>query len=98
QGITVDKYLINQKRQPFQDETLAALGVTPDRLIECGSDTHICAANLVITPAVAYTGHVQKWVCDFLREQFAGWRAAASGGKGERLYISRSRARYRHVR
>jgi capsular polysaccharide biosynthesis protein len=98
EGIAVDKYLINQKRQPFQDETLAALGVTPDRLIECKSDTHICASNLVITPPVAYSGHVQKWVCDFLRERFAGWRAAASGGKGERLYISRSGARYRHVR
>ncbi|MDA5110860.1 hypothetical protein O3V59_21200 [Brevibacillus thermoruber] len=69
-NVKVDKYVFTPMRRPFQEETLSVLGIPKEKQIICEQDTHIEARKLFVTPLVADTGIVPKWVCDFLRDEF----------------------------
>jgi glycosyl transferase family 61 len=87
-GISIAKYVMNERRFPFQYETIERLGVDKTPIVEVASHFHIQARELVVpseVPVLAPT-----WVCKFLRRKFLKPTAARDGDK--RLYISRATA------
>ena len=97
-GIPVEKYVVNRQGYlPFQQETLDVVGLTADKLIDCHSFSHIEADQLVVPSLPCYTGHPPKWACDFLRYELMAKRGIQSILGYERIYVSRSDARYRKV-
>ncbi|MCL6632759.1 MAG: glycosyltransferase family 61 protein [Alicyclobacillus herbarius] len=90
-GIAIDRYVISARPAPFQLETLAALGVRPENLLEADEDFHVQADSLVV-PALPME---EQWVCDFLRQAFLP--RASDGIHGDRLYISRRACAGRRV-
>jgi len=97
-GIPVQKYVINrQGHLPFQRETLEALGITADKIIDCHAFSHIEANQLAVPSLPCYTGHPPKWACDFLRYELMVKRGIRPVPGYERIYVSRADARYRNV-
>lgn len=90
----IDKFLINSGI-PVIVESLELLGIPHDKLIPCHSRLHIRASQLVVPSLVGGVGNLPPWACQFLRESFLP--QAASLPRVPRLYISRSKARYRRV-
>lgn len=76
---------------PFQKESLAMLGITPDRIIESGSLQALQASELIVSsmPTVG-----SPWAIQFLKEKFL---PQLTKGKLRRLYISRSDAAKRRI-
>lgn len=95
--IPTDRYVINRSGIPFQNETLAALGISSDQIIDCHADLHLQAKHLVVPSFGAYTGHVPKWACDFLYQELRVNRRITQSEKYHRVYISRADAMYRRV-
>lgn len=95
-GIEVDGYAINPIEKAFQQETLNRIGVHTDQLIQLNKQTHFCAAKLIIPSLPGDSGHMPKWVCDFLRREFLD-PACLEPEKCKRIYISRKNAGYRKV-
>ncbi len=83
----------------FQRETLALLGVAPDRIIS-DRDLHIEADALVVPTLPGLPVNPPKWVCDYLRDMFvtkALATATAAPRRDRKLYLSRAKAKTRHV-
>ncbi|MDB9322101.1 glycosyltransferase family 61 protein [Nodularia spumigena CS-588/02] len=90
----INKYVVN-KGIPIIEKSLKMLGISSDRLIFADSNFHIQAKHLVVPSLPGLTGDPPPWVCTFLRENFLKHRADIP--PITKLYISRSKARYRRV-
>ena len=93
-GITWEKLVAPQAAR-FHRETLQLLGIDTSRLI-VERDLHIEAEKLVVPTLPGLPGNPPGWACDFLRSRFLPL-ARASARSDRRLYISRERAKTRHV-
>lgn len=95
--IPISRTVFNRKKfLPFQEETLAALGYTDDRIIECGKDFHLQGKKLIVPSSTGYTGYMPKSSCDFLRKKFARKKSGKYAGI-DRIYVSRENAQCRKV-
>jgi len=96
-GFHVDKYIINTLL-PFQYETLAKMGITRDKIIECTGkhNFHLQADNLIVT-SIPNRSRYPKWVCNFLRGEFFENHPIERSSEFERIYVSREDANYRKV-
>jgi capsular polysaccharide biosynthesis protein len=90
----INKYVVN-KGFPIIEESLEILGISKDMLIFIDSKQQVQAKNLVVPSLVGSTGNPPAWVCTFLRENFLKHKADIP--VISKLYISRSKARYRKV-
>jgi hypothetical protein len=93
-GIAWDK-LVTPQATRFQRDTLRLLGIDASRIIE-ERDLHLEAARLVVPTLPGLPGNPPRWACDFLRSRFlplAGPRTRSD----RRIYISREKAKTRHV-
>lgn len=90
----IDKYIVNDGN-PIVIETLKMLGVSIERLIFIDSYKHFQAKSLVVPSLPGSTGDPPAWVCNFLRENFLHCQAIIT--PISKLYVSRSKARYRKV-
>ncbi|OCR00908.1 hypothetical protein BCD67_24450 [Oscillatoriales cyanobacterium USR001] len=98
-GIDFDKidwFLVNNSQQPFQQETLKALGVPKNKILASDNHPHIQAKQLIVPSFPGYLGWPPLWVIDFLRREFLTGITPLSSYP-ERIYISRNKARYRRV-
>lgn len=82
--LPVDKYIVSKDLQPFQYETLRAMGITEDQLIYSSNHFHIEAERLIV-PSI---GFGQKWVYHFLRSEFLSLEPRPS----RKLYVSRAQS------
>jgi capsular polysaccharide biosynthesis protein len=93
----IDWFLVNSLSQPFQRETLNALGISLDKILESDRHPHIQAKRLVVP---SFPGHLE-WVpprgIEFLRKVFITEKILSFSSYPERIYISRARAKYRRV-
>jgi len=104
----VDHFVVNSLSKPFQKETLAALGVPLEKVIESDRTPHIQAEELLVP---SFAGHLD-WVppssMDFLRQAFLPASSSSSKAPArtsprtnakalKRIYISRAGAKYRHI-
>ncbi|MFD2369937.1 glycosyltransferase family 61 protein [Brevibacillus sp. GCM10020057] len=98
-GIPIHKYILNGAgEQPFQSETLAALGIAPKQRIVCRPNVSIQAENLIVSSMPGFSGHPPKWACHFIKSALQTMRRVPTLPGFERLYISRAHARYRKVK
>lgn len=93
-GVAWDKLIAPQATR-FQRDTLRLLGVDPERII-ADRGLHIDAARLVIPTLPGLPGNPPSWACDFLRSRFLPL-APPSTRSDRKIYISREKAKTRHV-
>ncbi len=93
----IDYFLINSLAQPFQRETLAALGIPESKIIESDRHPHIQAKQLIVPSFPGHLGWLQPQALQFLRREFLEKTPPPASSYPERIYISRGKARYRRV-
>lgn len=93
---SIDVFIVNQLRYAFHEETLTRLGIPLHKVMESSEDMHVHAECLMVAPSLRAGFHMEKWVCDFLREAFLGPHQKTSN-KGRRFFVSREDARYRKL-
>jgi hypothetical protein len=91
-GLEIEKYLSNPLPFPFQRQTLAAMGITDNSVIELDWPFCVRARELLISSDVPLV--TPAWVCNFLRSEFLKSPAPTDTG---RIYVSRRDAIVRHV-
>jgi len=105
-GIQIDKYVMNrQSILPFQDETLAVLGIPRDKIIDSRVDMQarkLVVPSLITRYIFKWGTYVRpdvipKWACEFLRNQFLHPSDTDPSDPNEYIYISRENAIYRRV-
>ncbi|RTQ48960.1 glycosyltransferase family 61 protein [Hymenobacter gummosus] len=96
----VDYFLVYNRNWRFVQQTMAALGIRPEQLIDVTTHRHLRAERLLVTSPVRGTGaHTPAWACDFLRRSFLPPDPAlvAAHQYSPYVYISRRDAEARHV-
>lgn len=92
----IDLFATNPVRQPFQEQTLARLGIPRDRVIEIGPTTHVSADELVVPSRPSRMSEVAGWVRDFLRDTFLD-PASKPADTPDRIYLTRSGSGHRRL-
>jgi capsular polysaccharide biosynthesis protein len=93
-GIAWDK-LVAPQATGFHRDTLRLLGIDREQIIS-ERDLHIEAEKLVVPTLPGLPGNPPRWACDFLRSRFLPL-APPSARSDRRIYISREKAKTRHV-
>jgi capsular polysaccharide biosynthesis protein len=93
-NIEITKYIVNNGI-PIVSESLELLGIPRDKLIFIDRTKHFQVKNLVVPSLPGSTGTPPPWIYTFLRESFLKYKANIP--PLSRLYVSRSKARYRKV-
>jgi tetratricopeptide (TPR) repeat protein/capsular polysaccharide biosynthesis protein len=93
----IDWFVINGANSPFQKESLAMLGIPPEKLIDSDSHPHIQATKLIVPSFPGYLDWIPKGTIDFLRESFLPATPPKLDRYPERIYISRAKANHRQV-
>ncbi len=94
---SIDKFIVNSYSLPFQQETLATLGIPATKIIESCHYPHVKASRLVVPSLPGYVGNMPDWACKFLKQEFLPDRIVERSHKSERLYISRDMAKGRKI-
>jgi tetratricopeptide (TPR) repeat protein len=92
----IDWFFISD-RLPFQQETIALLGIPVDKIITPEAHPHIQATKLVVPSFPGTVAWMPKWSCDFLRNQFLLPAIDSRSTTIERLYISRQDSHSRRI-
>lgn len=96
-GISVDRIVLNRQGIRFQDKTLEALGFTKEHIIDCSDSSYLQAEKLVVPSIAAYSGHVPRWACDFLKNHLLHQRNVPKLEQYKRVYVSRADAMFRRI-
>lgn len=99
-GISIhdaDAIIINSSKSRFMKDTLKALGVPMEKLVDTQTYKHIKADELFVPMTPASVGNPTRWVCDFLREKFLPLKAKLPTDTSPLVYISRADAPVRKV-
>jgi hypothetical protein len=97
----IDYFLIYSREQHFVMETLLALGIRNEQIIDLQTTTHLCAQRLLLTSPVRGTGrHAPRWAGEFMKDAFRPLAAAAARATrfSPLVYVSRRDAAFRRVR
>ncbi|MGB7893916.1 MAG: glycosyltransferase 61 family protein, partial [Microcoleus sp.] len=92
----IDWFLVNSCQHQFQRESLRILGIPEEKVLESDRLPHIQATELIVPSFAGYLGWPSGWAMDFLRREFLKG-IVPSSSYPKRIYISRSKARYRRV-
>ena len=93
---SIDYFLVYDKHRPVVADSLRALGIRPEQVLDVRTHRHLVADQLLATSPVRGTGtHTPHWACAFLRQALRP--AAAPGSFGPLVYLSRRDALARHV-
>ncbi len=96
----IDHFVVNNISRPFQRETLEVFGIPPEKIVVSDRHSYIQAAELVVPSFPGYLDWVSADTITFLRQTFLPSLLQVSSPPSthsQRIYISRNRARYRHV-
>ncbi len=97
----VDYFLIYNREEHFVMETLLALGIRNEQIIDLQTTTHLRAQRLLLTSPVRGMGrHTPPWVGAYLKDAFRPLAAAAARAThfSPLVYVSRRDAACRRVR
>lgn len=94
---SIDYFLVNSKKAPFQRESLEALGIDQSKIIESTATPYLRASTLVVPSVPLSGGCYAPWMREFLRSTFLHDADNEPGPATRRLYISRGSAGYRRV-
>jgi len=90
-----DGFIFNGPGVGFQSESLDLLGVPTEKRIFLNSQSHIECEQLIAPSLSGISGQPTPWVVEYLRNKVAA--GAKKPGSPARLYISRSKAKFRNV-
>lgn len=88
--LAIDKYIINHRALPFQLETLAPCGITPEKIIRPYESFHIQAKELIVP---SYVNLPNLWSVNYVRKIFLSDKNKPPESKGKRIYIKRQSSR-----
>jgi len=98
---SIDKFVVNDFDKPYQKETLAALGIPPEKIIANTEVNHIQTGRAIVpTPNLLYRRGLQmpNWAFDFLKQTFCPQIFNPNiQSKNYRIYVDRTHAPGRHV-
>jgi tetratricopeptide (TPR) repeat protein/capsular polysaccharide biosynthesis protein len=97
----IDWFWLNSSEQPFQQQTLTALGIPAAKVLSSDRHPYIQADQLIAPSFPGHLGWVEPWALEFLRNAFLP-SPPVQGEQAEdvlpkRLYISRNQADHRRV-
>jgi len=92
---SIDGFYIGGKARPFHRDTLAAMGIPADRIIEGSDAAHIKADELIAPSTVSGVFGCSQWTSDVLRKRFLDETGLT--GKTRRIYVSRAGADHRKM-
>ncbi len=92
----IDWFLVNSCQHDFQRESLRILEIPEEKVLESDRIPHLQATELIVPSFAGYLGWPSGWAIDFLRREFLKG-ILPSSSYPKRIYISRSKARYRRV-
>lgn len=100
-GWKADQYVINQTGAPFQEETLAFLGLLAEQIIPSHAQLFLQAKTLVV-PSLTHSdmsqAYMPGWVCTYIRDTFLPYAADKRASETpRRIYVSRKQASCRRV-
>lgn len=101
---SIDLFVFNDIRHPFQIETLKLCGIPPEKIITSQTQPHIQARRLLVPSLPAnlpkwlgnYLDGPPQWACEFLRRQFLD-NSSSGANLPDRLYLNRRKALHRRV-
>ena len=93
----IDWFVINNIEKPFQRETLNWLGIPTAKIICSDRISHIQAEQLIVPSFPGYLDWVPGGTIEFLRQTFLSRISPNQDQLPEKVYISRERARARHI-
>jgi hypothetical protein len=92
----IDYFLVYDGQRRFVADSLRALGIRPEQVLDLRTHRHLVADRLLVTSPVRGAGtHTPQWACDFLRHELR--TAAAPQTFSPYVYLSRRDAPARHV-
>ncbi len=98
---SIGKFIVSSPNErQFQKETLEALGIPLDRIVESLKYPYIKAKKLIVPsliPKISSLLSMQKWACEFIKTEFINSELPQKLNISERIYISRKDASYRQV-
>ena len=95
---SIDYFLVYDRHNGFVRETMALLGVAPERLLDLRTHRHLLAERLVVPSAVRGRGrHFPAWAFEFMRTAYAPVRQAVARPFSPLVYINRRDAAVRRV-
>ena len=90
-------FVVPPHRRDFQDDALAVVGVSPDRLLELDSGRVARFENLYFSPPSAQTGLDSPEADVWFRDHALNAYGIPLGRPSRRIYISRREASYRRI-
>lgn len=93
----IDWFVINSLSKPYQQETLKILGIPTAKIIESDRHNHIQASELIVPSFPGYLDWVPEGTIKFLRQTFLTKINLTQKSTGKKIYISRARAKNRHL-
>ncbi|MGD1714287.1 tetratricopeptide repeat protein [Dapis sp. BLCC M172] len=97
---TIDKFVFTNCSKKFQKESIEALKISPENVIEARLFPKIKARELIVPSLMGRQGSLRltKWGCNFLRSLFLKPENIDKlASKQERIYISRKLTPYRRI-
>ncbi|MBD2484124.1 tetratricopeptide repeat protein [Planktothrix sp. FACHB-1365] len=95
---SIDYFVFNSYRSPYQKQTLQKLGIPESKIIESRYQPYIQAQKIIV-PAPNFFHNstaTSPWICKFLKQQFVS-QDFQKISTNRRIYISREQASYRHL-
>ncbi len=65
---SIDRFIVNSHYLPFQRETLAALGIATEQVVESRFYPHLISDRLIVPALPGWTGNPPQWACEFLQQ------------------------------
>ncbi len=95
---SIDYFVFNNTRFPYQKETLERLGIPREKIIESIYQPHIQAKKLIVPAPNLFQNQsaTPEWICQFLKQQFLS-EELRSVTPHRRIFISREKAGSRNV-
>jgi len=93
----LEKIVVPDIQFAFQRESLDLLGIRPEQCLTLSRGQHIQADQLIVPSMVSPIGQTPEWAVDFLRENLLSNTKNLTNIYPEKIYISRSKCKYRLV-
>ncbi len=94
---TIDWFVVNSIEKDFQKETLKLLGIPETKILTSDRHTHIQAQQLIVPSFPGDFAWVHPGTIEFLRQTFLPQIDSIQKNYGEKIYISRGRAKNRQI-
>jgi hypothetical protein len=96
----IDYFVIDYAGLPYQDATIALLGIPHNKIISSSRALALRAKYIIAPSSPGTPGWTQTWTAAFVRKIAAPIISNHMGGlvnRNNKIYISRNKARYRNI-